>query len=272
MLYYLHNRYPEIVRELLPWEILSLMAYNWPGNVREIEKFGNTIRWQKRILKKGDALSEEARKGIERVKDSKRVFRTEYSNILYLLPEDMAGMWRVMWQLQIALKKYEINVNRLRKNLNRFSLSISIDDNQTPFKKLSNWSGGAPIKEFEVAYEGLCYFSYLFKQAEKGNYNLLDIRGEKESLVYFGTERTPKETESEKKYLQKIQKFVQSTEEKKDHMLDITSMSEHDLLWKYYKELLKKTGNNIRIAASLAGINEQALRRKIKKDETLLSE
>jgi DNA-binding NtrC family response regulator len=37
VLYYIALKYPELFRELSPWETLSLMAYNWPGNVREVE-------------------------------------------------------------------------------------------------------------------------------------------------------------------------------------------------------------------------------------------
>jgi len=38
ILVYLSVKYPELMSELKPWEILSLLAHNWPGNVREIER------------------------------------------------------------------------------------------------------------------------------------------------------------------------------------------------------------------------------------------
>lgn len=48
ILYYLFHSHPAVFRSLMPYEILRLLAYNWPGNVREIETFGRHLR--KRML------------------------------------------------------------------------------------------------------------------------------------------------------------------------------------------------------------------------------
>jgi len=56
ILYYLANKYPQLIATLAPWEVMTLLAYNWPGNVREIENLGRLLMCKKRITLK-DASS-----------------------------------------------------------------------------------------------------------------------------------------------------------------------------------------------------------------------
>jgi len=53
ILYYFGFKFPDFVRNLRAFEVLTLLAYNWPGNVREIEevgeKFKEELLWQRRI-------------------------------------------------------------------------------------------------------------------------------------------------------------------------------------------------------------------------------
>jgi hypothetical protein len=44
ILYYMYNFYPDIVEILTEGAALSLFCYNWPGNVREIERVCNSIK------------------------------------------------------------------------------------------------------------------------------------------------------------------------------------------------------------------------------------
>jgi transcriptional regulator with AAA-type ATPase domain len=39
--------YPRLIKELIPSELMSLVAYNWPGNVREVETVVREILWRK---------------------------------------------------------------------------------------------------------------------------------------------------------------------------------------------------------------------------------
>ncbi len=53
ILYYFGFKFPELVRHLRAFEVLALLAYNWPGNVREIELIGRQFKqellWQPRV-------------------------------------------------------------------------------------------------------------------------------------------------------------------------------------------------------------------------------
>lgn len=51
ILYYVASKYPEIIKELQPWETLSLLAYNWPGNIREIDRVIRSIKAAKYLRK-----------------------------------------------------------------------------------------------------------------------------------------------------------------------------------------------------------------------------
>ena len=47
-LYYLYDKWPDLVKSLSKYEVLTLLAYNWPGNVREVERIARLIlRYQK---------------------------------------------------------------------------------------------------------------------------------------------------------------------------------------------------------------------------------
>lgn len=50
ILYYIGYYYPELLNQLTPGEVLCLIGYNWPGNVREIENACDQIRWRQRII------------------------------------------------------------------------------------------------------------------------------------------------------------------------------------------------------------------------------
>jgi DNA-binding NtrC family response regulator len=43
ILYYLFAKFPDLVRSLNAYEVLVLLAYNWPGNCREIERVARII-------------------------------------------------------------------------------------------------------------------------------------------------------------------------------------------------------------------------------------
>ncbi|MEI7636223.1 MAG: sigma 54-interacting transcriptional regulator [Syntrophus sp. (in: bacteria)] len=49
ILYYLGAKFPEIIKSLSTREVMILLTYHWPGNVREIERVGRLL-WRKREL------------------------------------------------------------------------------------------------------------------------------------------------------------------------------------------------------------------------------
>lgn len=51
ILYYMYYKYPDVVTSLKPWEVFLLLAYKWPGNIREIERVCFLIQREKQLHK-----------------------------------------------------------------------------------------------------------------------------------------------------------------------------------------------------------------------------
>ena len=45
VLYYFYNKFPEILKSFTQSELLAILTYHWPGNVREIENIGFLLKW-----------------------------------------------------------------------------------------------------------------------------------------------------------------------------------------------------------------------------------
>lgn len=113
ILYYLAFSNPEIFEHLYPWETLLLLAYNWPGNVREVNRVVSAIEARKhlrqinpliKLLDKGDSDFEFLEEG------------TELSvGYIYLLIK----------KILIQAKNSEFDIDALDRILFYFGLSIS---------------------------------------------------------------------------------------------------------------------------------------------------
>ena len=54
ILYYMYAKYPEIVTSLTGCEVLTVLAYNWPGNCREIERVCRLSTVMQKCTKSGN--------------------------------------------------------------------------------------------------------------------------------------------------------------------------------------------------------------------------
>ena len=52
ILFHIALNYPELFEDLLPWETLSLLAYNWPGNYRELDRVLNLYKVYESVNKR----------------------------------------------------------------------------------------------------------------------------------------------------------------------------------------------------------------------------
>lgn len=50
ILYYLYDKFPELLTTLNPQEVLWLLTYNWPGNVRELERIARLLERNKKMV------------------------------------------------------------------------------------------------------------------------------------------------------------------------------------------------------------------------------
>lgn len=72
VLYYVGHKYPDVFRRLTSQHLLSMLAHNWPGNVREIERVISIMTFEDSYLsKQGKYL---ASKGFEYKKNESLFF------------------------------------------------------------------------------------------------------------------------------------------------------------------------------------------------------
>ena len=114
--YYMAARNLDLVKNLHPWEILAILAYNWPGNVREIErvvKSIETMRIKEKINEKICGLN------IEKEPDQ-----------LFLLRGDNTGLTpQFIHILGSSFADRGHDIGSLEQLLNYFGISIDLSNN-----------------------------------------------------------------------------------------------------------------------------------------------
>ena len=110
VLYYFYYLFPNIVQTFTQAEILTFLAYNWPGNVREIENIGFLIQWYDSFRYSGKKITKEHYKS--------SILRTEnkYSPIKIM---DSGDIFEFCWRLRF------LNYQKFMNFLTRLGFSVS---------------------------------------------------------------------------------------------------------------------------------------------------
>jgi energy-coupling factor transporter ATP-binding protein EcfA2 len=118
ILFYIAIKFPEIFKELSPWETLSLLAYNWPGNVRELER---VIRIIQRLKKTFFWLL-------------KNQYRDFASSFLFELDTKYTELHGEQILILISeLKEWQVDINFLEKYLNTYFLGLIPDPSRIKY-------------------------------------------------------------------------------------------------------------------------------------------
>jgi len=175
VLYYLYDKWPSLVASLKKFEILLLLAYNWPGNVREIERIARLIRrYQKK--KKRIAPDEQWQKEIF---DNYRTDELDLGgSSLYKdinLSNELQKRGADVKYLESILNEYGIG---LVGNRRQDDFSFANIETAKPEYTTGNYSGYEirvykPYMPFEKAYEGYQIYCSLFLQDYFDNKNVL---------------------------------------------------------------------------------------------------
>lgn len=175
VLYYMYNKWPELVVSLSRFEVLLLLAYNWPGNVRTIERIARLIkRYQK---KKNRIIMDEQWK--------KEMFDAYKTSEL-----DLGGspLYKDI-NLKSELEKRGANAEYLESLLNKYGVGFvgTRGPDDFPFadittiepkyktKSYNNCEIRVydPYAPFEKAYEGYQVYCRMFLQDYLDNKNVL---------------------------------------------------------------------------------------------------
>jgi DNA-binding NtrC family response regulator len=187
-LYYLHHKFPDLIPTLTFSEVLSLLAYHWPGNVREINRVGFLMQ-----MHKMDA--EELQFDSDHHKSSYESSRLQNLDERYTFLDSSLSMDALMrvksWNGDIKLLEQLLNKNRVGlsdENLNPAfhdfdPLNIlygavlgDTGDEENYVRKMEKRLGITlfpALSEFDQAYNGYTAFCGLFGQDPFKNRNIL---------------------------------------------------------------------------------------------------
>jgi transcriptional regulator with PAS, ATPase and Fis domain len=304
VLYYINQFFPGLLKNFRPWEILTLLAYPWPGNVREIlnccldmELFSLQHENDHRLQKKPP---------ISFVKVKK---------------DHTALTWGNCYKLFRKLNKAGINSELLEKTLNEYCVGInpfndknkplSYDNSkgtiEEPIRDKSLGTSTLPINnKFAKAYEGLTLYCSLFYKSLDDPTDLLEGNPDVKKVLPDNPIRNILKPTSKHDHLVKdILEWIFNVKisaplkeqtltgmddikywgwfhnafglalkesdadgpisEAKEPKENPFDMKEDDLLKAYYEHLLHKTAGNKTEAAKLAGKNKDTFYSKLKK-------
>ncbi|KAB2891158.1 MAG: AAA family ATPase [Desulfobulbaceae bacterium] len=258
VLYFFAEKFEDFFRQLRPYEILSLLGYNWPGNVREVDRVGKIMQWQRIMFEK--KFPGKLTRGSLPMVDEK---------LTKLHPADMFSLWIDLNYVN------KVPTDRLEEELKNYHCDINFQNDSTPFDL------GETI--FDHNGEMKEKFQAIINQIEKGfrmlSY-LLGYRGH-EDLILFKS-RTIKakgyvddalnkdeilplfySKQDGEKLIHWFSEYQSSTEPiDNDHL---GKMSYSDLKILYFEKLLTQSGGNVTRAAEKAGIPLNTFRSKIEK-------
>ena len=198
VLFYIGAKFPDLLRTLTSREALILRAYNWPGNVREVETVAKEMKQHK--IQGKIYFSDDEKKELERYNAGSLDFMDKRltsidGNLTYRILEDLA--------------KWGVNIKFLKSLLATCNVSLSDDPLSYPFKSFFNEIyrddfcdlvdkkkyyyfyryGVKFVKDIYIAnaYMGYLVFCGLFGQNPSKNSNVLaDL--ENAELKFFTTE------------------------------------------------------------------------------------
>jgi hypothetical protein len=161
-----------MLKHLHPWEIMTLLAYPWRGNVRELQ---------------AACLDME----LFHSKDKKNI------SILWLWPGSISSVkkehtdlsWRACFEYYQDMKKSRIDVKFLEEILNKFGLGLDTKNKKKPFEKIKpsplscgeiEWNDDefktrtlGDINEFQNAKKGMIQYCLFFYKYLESKENLL---------------------------------------------------------------------------------------------------
>jgi len=273
-LYYWAYLFPKLTKKLSEAEVLTTLAYNWPGNVREIERVGQQIIWKIDYGKRIKDMNPYRQKPLYNIASG-------YSEIDIWKTEDI---WNELDESGIdtssvddIFNDYGVSLSPRRSRLKPFpeyeAKNIDFDNR---YREKFGAVVYKPNEYFDSAYEGLKLYCNAFRQDIFGNKDLLDLSHgiydpPKWAIVRLADKKKKSKVAKKKdeELLNELRKFTdlkacleQNTSNilnnesvSDDASKDIYSMQERDLMKHYYRGLIERSNGNKAEAARRAGLN-----------------
>ena len=285
-------------------EVLVLLSYNWPGNVREVERVGRLLLREKWSSKMAGS-------------DSAGKFNEKSPKLYYLDPRDVSFNPDASEEFERDLAGWNVDLEFLEALLNRHRVGIcNFPDNiafpelhKTEKTDIFHFSDEYALKiyqkyePFQDAHKGFSIFCGLFLQDPSADVNILGNL-DNSDFKYFSINeleavkskkrQVDRLIKSIMKYLNRIDEdyrgpdniaeFWYATEELKrncivehqyvkhaqllrdpEELEEIWFLDEPELLRFYYRGLLRLSGGNVTEAAKMAGLKPTTFRERLKK-------
>lgn len=258
ILYILAYQYPDFFQTLKTIEITLCLAYNWPGNMREIEKLGTTrdtfhcnvdffSLWN--VWGEVDNLFKQMKLNIEEVDQFFHKGRLTIDN-----------SHRNKFKEEIAFSDILINSNHIKdfQYIEELNRNTNLDRTRDYFSILTallsaNEKADINLLDVDTIYEMPegCYFPHSFFSFTSSSYNLVSEKEVRKmfdwvDIAYnYGKQRLMKKTTGEAS------------------LPDSCTTTETNLLKSYYRDLLSQTNGNMAEVARRSGVNRKTLDNKL---------
>jgi len=255
ILYYFKEIFPELTKKFSKSEVLLLLAHNWPGNVREVERVGRLLMRLRRSWRTEDV---EAGKSYP------------LERIFHLDPHDTSFNPDILNSFNKLMNSHVDQA--CLENLPETRISLNREDTEPAFKELTNassdyfsWFDENTLKfcnifePFMEAYTGYVHFCEMNGQNDSKDLNIL------ESII---KERTDEKIGQEKARITTVDNSgtkdgrCSSEDEAIKVLLNLT---EDELVKLYYENQLNKSRGNVKTAAKRVGLNYSTFRDRLKK-------
>ena len=207
VLYYIGAEFPDLIKTLNSSEILALLAYHWPGNVRDVKRSARLMLRKKIMENKIDSDDSD---GVYHIEFYNRLSESRSKSVDGLHIYDILD-WAASWGgddfLESQLKKYGLDVslpfafifgpfsdldapavvNLIYSHDDKSKIypgSTLLKGETKAFIERSNIRIVPRIKAFDRTYDGFCKFCGLFGQNTHKNVNILDNLKEGEIYSY----------------------------------------------------------------------------------------
>jgi hypothetical protein len=294
ILYILAYQYPDLFRSLTPGQIMLILCYHWPGNMREIEKFGATrgtsycqndffnatTQYYKILDQLGEMninpddlekIFKKANLSIHAPHIALYDSESTFHDSTHAFGDSDSTVEETHLSLYDAVMALSVGQEAAFKNLRSLVLkSTDISQNIGIFDE---------VKDFTKAMYCFTYLPFLFTISQRSNLNLFDIDAiidAKEVQSFPSGSHSFKNmsfSKIEKALITKCYNKAFDYWENKYSIesipgtptpLDFFAMTEKDILKSYYQNLLSRI-KRITEVARLAGVKPNTLRSKLDK-------
>ena len=194
VLYYLYGKYPDLFKSLTKIQVLTLLCFNWPGNVRDIEKAGHSINREMKMLERVEFWLDGEREGFwaHRLLDlicRERAIPLDTNQVFNLKQDLEMKTHDVIIPLNALINEYGLGMIEPDSAFadiseQAFRCHFEIDPKDEYYKRYGI-KRLIRFKPFEEAYKGLQLFCALFFQNIIGDMNIIELSAKNTAWSYF---------------------------------------------------------------------------------------